>query len=589
MVKSQSISSFLIATAILISLNLAASFVYWDLDLTSDRRFTLSSSTRQLIGELDQPITVEVYLEGTFPAEFKHLQNATRELLEKLRSVNQNVEYRFLNPLEILDSSQTNETRAAAIKSMQKRGINPINLTVNSEGRQEKIIVFPCASVRIGNSEKVINLIEMGGIASDDRKMEMINVSINLLEYKFANAIQKLQVKSRPRIALLTGHGELQRPYSESLEKALFEYYDIARVDLDSTFGVDKLVDLLIIAKPLRPFGERHQFMIDQYIMNGGKTLWLVDMLNVDLDSFGRSASFIPFDRGLDVGGLLYNYGARVNANVISDLRCSSIPVDVNTNPQAKPQLELKKWIFHPTVYPYHTAAETQKEGSSSILHPIVKNLDYVDCRYPSSIDIVQSQGRVKATPLLRSSRYSKALFPPVELSLSVAYQNITQEMFEDAAKKNANYLNVAVLLEGEFSSYFRNRVSPEMTASFAKAGKPILEKSQTTKMVVISDGDLARNEVLMQNNTVVPLGLNKFEGYQYGNRDFLINAIEYMLDDKGIIAARNKEIKLRPLDQQRAFGEKLQWQFINLGLPLLILALFGAGYGYWRKRKYTD
>jgi ABC-2 type transport system permease protein len=470
---------------------------------------------------------------------------------------------------------------------MQKRGINPINLTVNTEGKQEKLIVFPCASVRIGQSEKLINLIEMGGLATDDRKMEMINSSINLLEYKFANAIQKLQTKSRPRIALLSGHGELQRPYSEGLEKALFEYYDIARVDLDSTFGIDKFIDLLIIAKPQLPFGERHQFMIDQYIMNGGKTLWLVDMLNVELDSFGAAGGYVPYDKGLDIAAQLYSYGARINANLIADLRSSKIPVDVNTNPQGKPQLELKTWIYHPTVYPYHTAAETQKEGVSSIQHPIVKNLDYVDTRYPSSIDIVQTKSNVKATSLLRSSRYSKALYPPVQLSLSTAYENITQDMFEEAARKNANYLNIAVLLEGEFSSYFRNRVSPEMTAKFAQAGRIILEKGQNTKMVIVSDGDIAKNEVLVKNNTSVPLGLNKFEGYQYANRDFLINTIEYMLDEKGIIAARNKEIKIRPLDQERAFKEELMWQFLNLGLPLIIIAIFGGFYSYWRKKQY--
>ena len=580
----------------MIAANFAASFIYWDIDLTEDKRFTLSDATYSLLDDLEDVVSIEVYLEGEFPSQFKHLQNATRELLEKFRTRSAMIEYRFVNPLENVDTATSTAAMSgenpqrAAVEQLRKRGIYPVALTVNEKGKQERRLIFPSASLRWGNKEIIVPLLQdMNGANQANAQMTAINMSINLLEYKFANGIQKLFESKRPRIALLSGHGELQRPFTEGLEKSLFEYYDIARLNLDSTFTVDTLVDVLLILKPQAPFGEKHQFMLDQYLMNGGKIIWAVDMLSAELDSFARTGKAVPFDKGLDVGSMLFNYGVRINANLVSDLTCSQIPIDVNLG-GAQPQIELRPWLYHVRAYPYHTALEAKNEGVSTIQHPIVKNLDYVDTRFPSSIDTVRAKGNVRATPLLRSSRYSRVQYIPIELSLALAYQQVGESAFEDAAKKGKNYQNIAMLLEGTFSSHFRNRVSPEMRNSFAQAGRPIRDESVETKMIVISDGDIMRNDIRLQNGNIqpLPLGMNKYEGYTYGNRDFLMNCIEYMLDKKGIIAARSKEIKLRPLNQERGYAEETQWQLINLALPLVVLGIFGGIYTYMRRRRFA-
>lgn len=580
----QSLTQWLLTAAVVVVANIAVSFMYWDVDLTSDGRFTMNEATYKLVESLDEPITVEIYLDGELPSGFKYLQQSVVQLLDKLRTRNGRINYKFENLLgDKVDSLKTAESQKAYIQTLRNKGIQPINLTINNKGARESRLVFPFVSIRMGTSERVVSLLHEGGELNQDfSRVEAMQRSVNLLEYKFANAIQKLQLKTRPRVALLSGHGELPRPFSNSLEKSLYEYYDIARVDLDSSFGIDTMIDLLLIIKPLVAFGEKHQFMIDQYIMQGGKVIWAVDMLVADLDSFGQRGTFVPFDRQLDFGSQLFNYGVRVNVNLIADLESSQIPMIIG-DAGGKPQIELRPWFYHPRAFPY--SLPTEREQGTSIMHPIVQNLDYVDTRYPSSIDTVKTRTEIKKTPLLRSSRYSKVQFPPVALSFDMAKANIGQEAFP----VGKGYQNIAVLLEGEFESHFRNRISPEMTASFAAAGRPISLKSRPTKMIVISDGDILRNDIVPKTGADAPLGMNKFEGYQYGNRDFVMNCVEYMLDNRGIIAARNKDIKLRPLDQERALKEAGQWQLINMVVPLAVLALFGVGYMYLRRRWYAN
>jgi gliding-associated putative ABC transporter substrate-binding component GldG len=247
-----------------------------------------------------------------------------------------------------------------------------------------------------------------------------------------------------------------------------------------------------------------------------------------------------------------------------------------------QPQIELRKWFYHPKAYPYHTPLEAQEIGENTIQHPIVQNLDFIDTRYPSSIDTVRTDANIKKTPLLRSSKYSKVQFPPVRVSINIADAKIGQDAFK---KENQN---IAVLLEGEFPSHYKGRVPAEMLASLQKMGQPYLEKAKPNgKMIVISDGDIAKNAIDRRSGKPLPLGMNKYDGYTYGNKDFLMNCLEYLIDNKGIIAARNKEIKLRPLDQERAFAEETKWQVINIVLPLLVLGIFGFLYVFARKNRF--
>jgi gliding-associated putative ABC transporter substrate-binding component GldG len=573
----QSIIQLTLFIGILIFLNIIASFFYGDIDLTEDQRFTLNEATYDLIEELDDVVTVEIYLAGELPSSFKRLNGAVIDLLNKFRSRTGQIQYRFVNPTD-----GTEEENMAMLEKLEKDDIVPINLTMTSGSSREARLVFPYAIIRYKQRQKVVSLLEStGGFNRDFTRMEAINPSINLLEYKFANAIQKLQSKTRPRMVLLTGHGELQRPWTESLEASMFEYYDIARLDLNKVTKIDTHIHVVIIPKPLYPFGEKHLFMIDQYVMNGGKVVWLVDALNMELDSMGSKGVFMPQGRPLDFHNLLFTYGVRVNANLVLDWEASSIPMQVGMNGD-QPQIELRKWFYHPKAYPYHTPLEAQEIGENTIQHPIVQNLDFIDTRYPSSIDTVRTDANIKKTPLLRSSKYSKVQFPPVRVSINIADAKIGQDAFK---KENQN---IAVLLEGEFPSHYKGRVPAEMLASLQKMGQPYLEKAKPNgKMIVISDGDIAKNAIDRRSGKPLPLGMNKYDGYTYGNKDFLMNCLEYLIDNKGIIAARNKEIKLRPLDQERAFAEETTWQVINIVLPLLVLGIFGFVYVFARKNRF--
>lgn len=574
----QSIVNIILVLGIVIFANIIASFYYTDIDLTEDKRFTLNQATYDLIAELDDDVTIEVLLEGDFPSSFKRLQNATSNLLNKFRSHNSMINIRWINPM-----SGTKEENEENGKRLQEDGIYPLNLTnSNREGNvREAMLVFPYAIIRYKQQKSIIPLLEATGSYNQDyTRMEAINPSINLLEYKFANAIQKLQMTSRPRMVLLEGHGELQRPWTNSLEAAMFEYYDIARLNLDKVTHIDTNIHVVLVPKPTRPFPEKHLFMIDQYVMNGGKIIWMVDAMNMEADSLKKMGVFMPNAHKLDLTNLLFNYGVRINPNLVLDWESSVIPVNVGATPD-RPQIESRKWFYHPKAYPYMTPLDAQETGNNTIQHPIVKNLDFVDTRYPSSIDTLKTARPIKKTPLLRSSQYSKVQFPPVRVSIDIMDKGIQQDAF---TKGNQD---IAVLLEGSFSSYYANRVTPEMEEGLKRLGQPFRAEGKPTKMIVIADGDIAKNAMNPQTRKPLPLGINPFDGYNYGNKDFLMNCMEYMIDNKGIIAARNKEIKLRPLDQERAFDNELKWQLINLVMPIAVLAFFGFLYTFLRRRRF--
>lgn len=578
----QSVVSLLLLLASLVLINVLSSFYYGSIDLTEDKRFTLNPATYELVEDLEDVLTVEVLLEGDFPSSFKRLQNATQDLLSELRSHNSNVQVRWVDPM-----SGTEEENIENGKRLAKDGIYPLNLTQSARGGNSKkaMLAFPYAILRYQQQMRVVPLLETtGGYNKDYTRMEAINPSINLLEYKIANAILKLAFQERPRMVLTTGHGELQRPFTDGLESAMFEYYDIARLDMDKITHIDTLIDVVIIPKPTQTFPEKHLFMIDQYVMRGGKVLWLIDALNMEADSLKRMGVFMPSAHELDINNLLFNYGVRVNPNLVLDWESSVIPVNVSPTPN-NPQIEGRKWFYHPKAYPYMTPLDAQETGDNTIPHPIVQNLDFVDTRYPASIDTIKTRTYIKKTPLLRSSPYSKVQFPPVRVSIDIMQQGLRQADF------NKGNQNIAVLLEGAFSSYYKNRVTPEMQQGLEQLGQPFIAQGEPTKMIVVADGDIAKNALDPQNRrkpTPLPLGVNPFDGYQYANKDFLMNCLEYLIDSKGIIAARNKQIKLRPLDQERAYEEETKWQLINLLLPLVVLLIFGIGYTFVRRQRFA-
>jgi ABC-2 type transport system permease protein len=560
--RTQALSQLGLLGGILVVVNILAHQVYTHIDLTEEKRYTLTKPTRELLKSVNDRIYVRVLLEGEFPAGFKRLRTATREMLEDFRSLNAYIDYQFEDP-----NKGSKEEVNARRKALLEEGIAPVNLNVRGEGESKSQIIYPTAIFHYGKRKVIVNLLEnQSPTLSPD---EVINNSISLLEYKFANAIKKLQAKGRPIILFTRGHGELDELQTKDLERSLRQFYDTDRITLDSVIHLpaDKCA-LLIVARPRSAFSERDKFIIDQYIMGGGKVLWLIDRLDAGLDSLRHRKRFIPQDYPLNLEDVLFKYGVRIQPDLVLDMECTQIPLQVGVVGNA-PQFRLFPWPYHLAVLP---------TGN----HPVVKNLDRVELCFCSSMDTIRTKTPVKKTVLLRSSKYSRLQFSPIELGFDIMGEELKPEYF------NKGHQILGVLLEGEFPSAYENRVTEQMAKGLQQVGISFRSVSVPTRMIVISDGDVAANFVRdREKKEWLPLGFNRFENATYANRDLLINAVEYLIEPGGVIEARSREVKLRLLDTVRAKEEKPFWQALNIGAPLFFLGLFGAIFHRLRKRRY--
>ncbi|MCB0571274.1 MAG: gliding motility-associated ABC transporter substrate-binding protein GldG [Phaeodactylibacter sp.] len=546
---------------ILANARLGGKAMYAALDMTEEKRFTLTNATRGMLGGLDDIVYVKVLLEGEFPAGFRRLQASTQDMLDDFRSVSGFVEYQFENPNE----GSVKEINARR-EELAKDGITPINLRVKGvEGTEEKQI-YPYAIVYRKNHSMVVNLLEneVPGVPPD----LILNNSISLLEYKLANAIQKLALTRKPNILFTKGHGELSGLETASLTKGLREFYEVGRVGLDSIVAIGQEAAALIVAKPTLPFSERDKFKIDQYIMNGGKVLWLLDKVRIDLDSMRGRSSYYPNEYELNLDDLLFRYGIRIQPDLVLDLQCSRIPLATGLVGNA-PQFDYFR-------YPYHLVVAPNPDN------PITKSLGPVNLFYPSPIDTsVESGSELKKTVLLQSSANTRTQFLPVEMNFEFLREDLKDEKFNKPPQP------LAILLEGRFRSRYENRVTESMVEGMQELGMAFKTLSEPNSMIVVADGDIAKNKANLAQQSYSPLGYNEFERYLFANKDFLVNALEYLIDGQGVIEARSKEVRLRLLDSSRAKQEKAYWQGLNIISPLVFLALFGLVYNWLRRRKY--
>jgi len=566
--KVQSILQILLAIGILVFANILANLrvggqpFYAQLDMTEEQRYTLTDPTRALLRDLDEVVTVEVLLTGAFPAGFKRLQTAARDMLDDFRGVSGYVEYQFVDP-----NKGTNEQINQNRKQLAERGVNPVTLRVkDQEGASQKLI-YPYAIFYYKGRSMPVRFLEneIPGMPKD----VVLNNSVALLEYKFANAIQKLQRKTQPPILFTEGQGELSPLETADLEKTLQEFYETGRIHLDSVTRIGAEAQALIVAKPRFAFSEKDKFKIDQYIMNGGKVLWLLDKLNVDLDSLRGREQFLPQEYPLNIDDLLFNYGIRLEPNLVLDLQCSRIPLATGQMGNA-PQFD-----FFP--YPYHPIVAPRSE------HPVVKSLDAINLFYPSSLDTeVRTKTEVEKTVLLSSSENSRLQYPPLTMDFRFLQYKLDPDKFNQGRQP------LALLLEGTFPSMYENRVTQSLLTGLQELGQEFKTRSTPTRMLVVGDGDVARNGIDRKQQAAQPLGYNPYERYRFANKDFLVNALEYLIDDRGLIEARGKEVKLRMLDTKKAESERLFWQVFNLGTPLVLLGIFALVYNALRRRRYA-
>lgn len=543
---------------IIVVINFAGHFVFERFDLTADKRYTLSQTSLNIVNEVKEPLYIDIFLEGEFPGEFKKLQTETQQLLEEFKSENSNIIFQFVNPLA------DEEQREATMQSFIERGLTPVNVTVNDKGTQTQEVVFPWAVATCGNrSVKVPLLKNMMGASTAEK---VVN-SVQHLEYAFANAINSVAKAKQKKVVILNGNGELPDRNIADFIRSVKDNYYIGPFTLDSvakspneTLKFLKKYDLAVIAKPTEAFSDEEKQVLDQFIINGGKTLWLIDPVTMEMDSlYNETGSNLAFPKDLNLNDMFFKYGIRLRPDLIFDLQ--NTPIALATGEQGSgTQYTQYPWFFSPMIYPISD-------------HPIVSNLDGIKFEFTSPIEPLKND--IKKTILLQSSKYSKLIGTPSEVSLTMVSARPEPKDF-----LNSGNFPVAILLEGKFRSAFENRVLLFKDDLFQIAGK-------NNKMIVISDGDVIKNQ-LDKNGQPLELGYDKWTNNLYANKEFMMNCVNYLLDDNGLINIRSKEVDLPLLDKEKVYANYTNSQVITVAIPIVILLLFGVAFTILRKRNYS-
>jgi ABC-2 type transport system permease protein len=532
----------------LIVLNIVSQGYYNRIDLTTDNRYTLAKVTKDIIANIDKQLIVKVYLEGDSPSEFKRLQIETRQFLEELSAKNSFIKIQFIRP---------NNQRERLIKV----GMIPSQLTVREDGKLSNAIIFPWAEIMYKKKTSIVSLLPNGATQSQEDQLE---TAVENLEFSFSNAIYKLQEEKQKKVAVLSGNEELLDIQLYSFLNEVTKKHRLAKFTLDSVASnsVKSLkdlqqFDLAIIAKPTESFTEKEKLVLDQYIMNGGKTLWMLENVQADTDSLFKDGKMLAYPRDLNLTDFFFSYGLRINVTLIQDLYAAKIPLATG-NIGNKPQFQNLNWFYHPLV-------------SGNQTHAISKNIAPVRLRFANQIDTLQNS--LQKTVLLMSSMLTRKTGTPAIIAL----ESIAEEPKEE--DYSSGFQIFSLLIEGDFTSMYANRIKPFNIKKFSK-------KSSHNKMIVISDGDIGRNQ--LQKGKPFDLAQDKWTGEQFGNKEFLLNAVDYLLDDNGLIELRNKNVQINLLDKERAYQERIFWQFVNIVLPLLVLLTFGFVFQYVRKRTYS-
>ncbi|MGG5504800.1 gliding motility-associated ABC transporter substrate-binding protein GldG [Myroides odoratimimus] len=542
---------------VLVIINVISALTYTRFDFTQDQRYTLSKSTVGIVDNVQDLLIVDVFLKGNFPLEFRRLQNETKQLLEEIQSRNENIKFRFIDP------NEEGANKAETLEQLYEYGLKPVTITVTDKGAQSQQLVFPWALVSQGEKVARVQLLKnMMGANTEEKVIS----SVQHLEYALAEAISKVTIEKSKKIAILKGNGELDDAYIADFLMTLRETYHLAPFTLESvsnepqkTLDQLKEFDLAIIAKPTKAFSEEQVGVLDQFVMNGGKTMWLLDQVQADFDSLRSNGTMLAYNKDQSLGELLFRYGIRINPVLVKDEISTKIKLASGRQGSETVYTDFL-WKFAPFVYP-------------DIDHPIVKNIEGVKYDFASPIDTLKNG--VKKTILAKSSKYSSLVGVPGEISFNVLKEEVTPEFYEG----KGNYI-LGVLLEGEFPSVFKNRVFP------FGLDKPISESRQT-QMIVISDGDIIRNQ-LDDKGMPLELGYDKWTNMLYGNKELLVNSVNYLLDDTGLINLRTKEVKIPMLDKVSVEREYTSIQMKVLVIPIALVVVFGTIFILIRKRKFN-
>ncbi|MCX2451339.1 gliding motility-associated ABC transporter substrate-binding protein GldG [Pedobacter sp. PLR] len=551
--KLTRIAVFILA---LVLLNIGAQYFYTRIDFTKEKRYTLTAKSKEILGNIKQPITITVFLEGDLPAPFKRLRNATKDLLADYKAASgREISVIFKDPVSGLSIADQD----TVINHLYEAGIEPTTVNIKNDAGFAQKMVFPMAMLESHERQLPVKLLQNLGATGGYE--ENINNSIQNLEYLFTSAIQKLLSTDHPRIGFTEGNGELPDLLLNDAITSLSDSYEVGRVNLNTidAAGLDKL-KTLIIARPQKEFTEAEKYKINYFVMKGGRVVWAIDQVSADLDSLKGSGEQLAFNKKLNLDDMLFMYGARVNYNLIADANCAEIPLSMGGNGQ----IEMAPWVYYPLMQP-------------DTSHNLVKNIDVVKGEFVSTVDTIAVKG-LKKTVILHTSPFNKIFNAPKLLSLQMVAEQPDPRAYASVPQA------LAVLIEGNFPSVFLNRAVPAGIIG----NYPLPAVSKPTKMVVIGDGDVFKNQISSKDGSAFPLGFDRYTQKNYGNKALLLNIADYLSNDDHLIALRNKEVKIRLLDKAKLRTEKLQWQLVNMALPLLLLISFAIFQHYYRKHKYA-
>jgi len=533
---------------------------FFRLDLTAEKRYSLTEVSKRLVKNLEKPITITFYLDGELPAGFRKLQKSVQEKITDFNAYSsQEINLFVVDPYQISDSKQ----REKLFTELVGKGIQPTNIRQNTEQGTMTRMIFPGAIVEYGDKLIGVNLLKNNQAL--DKEVNLNN-SIESLEYEFASAFSELMSKEKQTVAFLTGQGELNEYETHDFTEALAEKYTVEQVSPEMLANKGSQIKALFVANPTQKFTEKDKFCIDQYLMAGGRIMWLIDPVSVSLDSLSNGMTTLAFPQNLNLDDQLFRYGVRLNSNLVQDAECLMIPV--NTAPEGTPaKFTPAPWYYSPLLSPSEN-------------HVISRNLNRVKAEFVSSIDTVGKMDQVRKSVILSTSAYSLISDAPLEISLASINNPPDRRLFKQPSQ------TTGVLLEGVFQSVFKNR----MVEPFGVQSSGVKTESQPTKMIVFSDGNLMANQFRMNGGVpeYMPLGFDRYSKQTFGNKALLLNAVNYLCDDEGVMELRSRVFKLRLLDKVRMKEGKLMWQMINVMIPLLLISVFGAVYVYLRRRKYT-
>lgn len=561
-VKRRNISQLIIAVSTIIIVCYISEFVYWRVDLTSEKRYTLSDVTRGTLKSLNDEVFFKIYLDGDMPIGFQRMQKALKETLNEFRVYGgDNIQYEFINPSE----STNQKEREAVFKDLNSKGLDPTNIQVrDKEGGNSQKLIFPGAIISYKGKEIPVNFLHNNPALSGD---ENINLSIQNFEFDFIDAILKLSIDKLPKLAFILGHGELDQYETGDIDKRLSEYYDTYRVEINGDIKALDPYKVVIIAGPQKPIPETDKLVIDQYIMKGGKVLWFVDPVAISIDSLSQGSSTLAYMNQTNLDDQLFRYGVRLNPSLIQDFQCSIIPVN-SSLPGQQPRFTGVPWVYYPLL---------SSSGSSTI----TRNLNMIQTKFISPIDTVGGNGSIKKTILLTTSTNSKTIRIPLFVSLSEINRTPTEREYRNS------HLPVAVLLEGTFESVFLNRPLSKYNHEQPFDFK---ESSPFTRMIVVADADVIRNDVRRRPDGafISPLGYDRYTKQTFGNKELVMNMVKYLDDDIGLMNLRTRDFKLRMLDKKKITVSRVSWQLFNLILPSALLIVGGLIWLYFRRKKFT-